>query len=122
MDTESMKLRIHADSIRLRLKQSDVKALVEGGEVMESCPTVPAALTYALRPDAAATQLTASFEGSRLTVTIPASWLTGWDANERVGFESTDGLHILIEKDFKCTVPASPKDNEDCYENPVNCA
>jgi len=117
-----MKLRVHADSIRLRLKQSDVKTLVDGGEVTECCPTAPAALSYALRPDAAGTKLAASFEGSRLTVTIPAPWLAGWDTDERVGFESTEGLHILIEKDFKCTVPANPKDNEDCYENPVSCA
>jgi hypothetical protein len=116
-----MKLRIYADSIRLRLKQSEVKTLVEGGEVVENCPTTPVPLSYALRPDAAASGLKAHSDGTRLTVEIPASWLTGWDTDERVGFESAEGLHILIEKDFKCTLPASPKDNEDCYENPVNC-
>ena len=117
-----MKLRIHADSIRLRLKQSEVKALVEGREVVETCPTAPVALTYALRPDATVEALTARSDGARLTLHIPAGWLANWDTDARVGFESADGAILLqIEKDWKCTNPASAKDNEDCYENPVAC-
>lgn len=117
-----MKLRIHADSIRLRLKQSEVKTLAEGGEVVETCPTLPVAMQYALRPDAAAPGLRASADGARLTVLIPSPWLAGWDSDDRVGFEDTTGpIHLLIEKDFKCANPSSPKDNDDCYENPVAC-
>ena len=118
-----MKLRIHADSIRLRLKQSEVKALVEGGEVLETCPTLPVALVYALQPDPQGAEMTAEADGARLTVRIPAAWLEGWDGDERVGFEGdAGGIHLLVEKDFKCAMPATPKDNEDCYENPVACA
>ena len=117
-----MKLRIHADSIRLRLKQSEVKLLVEGGEVVEICPTLPVPLTYVLRPDAAAETLVSHSDGTRLTVNVPASWLRNWDTDSRVGFESADGaIQLLIEKDWKCTNPTSPKDNEDCFENPVEC-
>ena len=117
-----MKLRIQAGSIRLRLKQSDVKALVEGGEVVETCPTAPVALRYSLCADPAVTTLVAHSDGLRLQVHVPAGWLAGWDTDERVGFESTGGgIHLLIEKDFKCSLPASPNDNEDCYENPVAC-
>jgi hypothetical protein len=117
-----MKLRINADSIRLRLKQSEVATLAAGGEVVEVCPTLPVALTYALRPDLAASTLTARADGSRLTVGIPAAWLTNWDTDQRVGFEDESGpIHLLIEKDFKCANPSLPKDNEDCYENPVAC-
>jgi hypothetical protein len=78
-------------------------------------------LVYALRPDTTATALRVHSDGTRLTVHLPAAWLLGWDTDERIGFESSEGLHLLIEKDFKCSLPASPKDNEDCYENPVNC-
>ena len=117
-----MKLRIHADSIRLRLKQSEVKALVEGREVVETCPTVPVALRYSLCANPAVTSLVAHSDGMQLKVHVPAGWLAGWDTDERVGFESTGGgIHLLIEKDFKCSLPASPNDNEDCYENPVAC-
>ena len=117
-----MKLRIHADSIRLRLKQSEVKTLAEGGEVVETCPTLPVAMEYALRPDAAASTLGVTADGARLTVHIPSAWLSGWDVDERVGFEDSTGpIHLLIEKDFKCANPSTPKDNEDCYENPVAC-
>jgi hypothetical protein len=117
-----MKLRINADSIRLRLKQSEVATLAAGGEVVESCPTVPVPLTYTLRPDAVVKTLTATADGARLTVGIPSAWLTGWDTDQRVGFEETDGpIHLLIEKDFKCANPSLPTDNEDCYDNPVAC-
>ena len=117
-----MKLRIHADSIRLRLKQSEVKALVEGGEVVETCPTSPVGLRYSLCADPAVTSLVAQCDGGWLNVQVPAGWLAGWDTDERVGFASTEGgIHLLIEKDFKCSLPASSRDNEDCYENPVAC-
>jgi hypothetical protein len=114
-----MKLRIHADSIRLRLKQGEVKTLVEGGEVTESCPTVPLPLVYALRPDPAASALSVSHAGGRLTVHLPSAWLPGWDADDRVGFSGNEeGLEILVEKDWKCAHPASEKDNADCFANP----
>jgi hypothetical protein len=118
-----MKLRIHADSIRLRLKQSEVATLVAGGEVVETCPTLPVAMSYALRPDAGVSTLTVDADGARLRVRIPAGWLANWDTDERVGFEEAGGpIHLLIEKDFKCANPSTPKDNEDCYENPVDCS
>ena len=117
-----MKLRIHAESIRLRLKQSEVRDLVEGREVVESCSTVPAQLIYALRPDATVEDLTVNHDRGRLTVRVPSAWLAGWETDERVGFASQSGpVELMVEKDWKCTNPASPKDNEDCFENPVAC-
>lgn len=117
-----MKLRIHADSIRLRLKQPEVKSLVEGREVVETCPTLPVPLTYVLRPDPAVAALAAHSDGACLTIRVPSAWLAGWDTDSRVGFESNDGvIQLLIEKDWKCANPSTPKDNEDCFENPVAC-
>lgn len=116
-----MKLRIQSGSIRLRLKQAEVKTLVQGGEVREECPTAPMALVYALRPSEAAA-MTATFTEGLLTVHLPAVWLTHWDTDDRVGFDETDGgLRLLVEKDWKCVNPAAPSDNEDCFENPVGC-
>ena len=117
-----MKLRIHAGSVRLRLTQSEVKALAEGREVTEVCPTLPVALRYTLRPDAVAAEMTCACDGSGVTVLVPAGWVAGWDADERVGFRAESGrVALLIEKDYKCAHPASEKDNEDCYENTVAC-
>jgi hypothetical protein len=117
-----MKLRIHAGSVRLRLKQSEVKALAEGREVTEVCPTLPVGLRYTLRPDAAAAEMTCTSDGAGLTVLVPAGWVAGWDVEERVGFHSeSGGVAVLIEKDYKCAHPATEIDNEDCYENPVAC-
>lgn len=113
---------MHAGGIRLRLKQSEVKALVEGREVVETCPTLPTPIVYTLRPDAGAAAITADCANGALTLHVPAAWLAGWDMDTRVGFESQAGaLQLLIEKDWKCSSPAQPADNEDCYENPVTC-
>lgn len=117
-----MKLRIHADSIRLRLKQSEVKSVVEGGEVVVSCPTLPVAITCTLRSVSGIDAMSAECDGARLTLHVPAQWLTGWDTDSRVGFDGQAGpIRLLIEKDWKCANPADPRDNEDCYENPVEC-
>lgn len=118
-----MKLRIHGGSIRLRLKQSEVKDLAEGREVVEFCPTLPVALTYALRPDPSISALAAHSEGGRLTVLVPTPWLLNWETDDRVGLEGeAGGVQLLIEKDWKCSSPSFPQDNEDCFENPNECA
>lgn len=110
---------MQAGSIRLRLKQAEVRILAEGNSVVETVETAPVPLTYVLRPDPEIDSLTARFGGATLTISVPARWLTGWDTDGRVGFDGTDGnLGLLIEKDWKCINPAQPEDNEDCFENP----
>jgi hypothetical protein len=114
-----MKLRIHGGSVRLRLKQSEVKAVSEGREVSEECPGV---LRYGLRPEAGLAGFRCEREEGGLTVLVPAEWVAGWDVDERVGFGGEAGaVAVLIEKDYKCAHPATEGDNEDCYENPVAC-
>lgn len=118
-----MKLRIHADSIRLRLKQSEVAALCAGREVVERCPTQPVAVEYALRPDSQVDGLEVENDGKRLTVLIPMDWLGGWDSDERVGFENSGKpIQLLVEKDFKCANPSFPGDNEDTFDGPTPCS
>jgi hypothetical protein len=114
-----MKLRIHAGSIRFRLLRHEVQALVEGSPVSETCPTQPVPLTYVLRPDPAIDELVSHSDGTRLTLSIPQSWLANWHEDSRVGFESKgSGIHLIIEKDFKCLHPSQPEDNAGCYDHP----
>ncbi|MBM3787485.1 MAG: hypothetical protein FJW30_24270 [Acidobacteria bacterium] len=111
-----MKLRVTSDSVRLRLKQSEVRTLVQGREVAESCAGL---LSYSLVPFDGA-QLRATGSNGHITIQVPAGWLPDWDTDTRVGFETSEnGFRILIEKDWKCTAPSNPKDNDDCYENPT---
>lgn len=114
-----MKLRLHEDSIRLRLTQSEVAALVQGGEVQHTCPTAPAPLVTILQSNSQASAITAAHDGSRLLIQVPSPLLAGWDADSRVGFAQSHGpLQILIEKDFRCAHPSDPAENKDCYPNP----
>ena len=47
---------------------------------------------------------------------IAAAWDSTRQATTLLSNEG--GLQILVEKDWKCTNPTDPKDNEDCFENP----
>jgi len=78
--------------------------------------------TYTVRA-ADAEGLGATWEGSTLTVTVPAQWLPGWPDDDRVGFEGMqdagDGrvLALLVEKDFAC-LHREP-DEMDAFPNPL---
>jgi hypothetical protein len=96
-----MKLRLHSDTLRLRLSQSEV-ARLGAGERVEDIVSFPGdrTLEYAIEPGAV---LSAMFDGRRVTVTVPAAQAKHWAENSEVGISGSDGpLKILIEKDFQC--------------------
>ncbi len=98
-----MKLRLHENSLRLRLSRIDVARLVEKGSVEEAVTFAAAErLSYRLQMGAVAV-VTASFERGSITVTVPEVLASRWAATDEVGMEASDGaLNILIEKDFAC--------------------
>lgn len=114
-----MKLRISGDSIRLRLSITDVHSLVHRGSVIEICHIGNGILTYQIS-QTHEIKLHASHSDGIIDVKIPKEWLTNWDIEERVGFDGHDsnGLYILIEKDFQCMKPHLQEDETDLYVNP----
>src|SRR5579863_2836339 len=114
-----MKLRLHSNTLRLRLSQSDVARLAESGRVEEKIEFAPGqALVYALesRPAAA---VAASFDGMRIEVVVPAELAAVWMESGETGIEGSGGtVKILIEKDFVCA--HGPKEeNADAFPNPL---
>ncbi len=102
-----MKLRLRKNSIRLRLTQGEVAEFAETGIVEDSVQFGPGSrLSYRLMSATGAAEVSASFEGDIITVTIPLAVGTAWAATDQVGIEAeqktgSDGdLTILIEKDF----------------------
>jgi len=124
-----MKLRLQANSVRLRLKQGEVKRLIEKGVVEESIRFFPGreALTYRLELSEAVAMPTARLKGSEVVVEVPAAAARQWaaDANQ-VGLESIQpagadaehGLTLLVEKDFAC-LDGSDEQNADTFPNPL---
>lgn len=120
-----MKLRIRANSLRLRLLQAEVRQLAEQGLVEEHTrfgPSTPP-LVYALRA-ADVPALTACFAEGRIVICIPTAALQNWATGDDVGIEAAqpigpgETLRILIEKDFVC-LDGPPDDSQaDAFPHP----
>ena len=124
-----MKLRVQGNSIRLRLRQEEVATLAQGGVVEVRLAFGPDAETQQLvyRLECADTpEIGVAYRAHCVTIRLPKTDAEGWPASKQVGFEHRvpleDGtsMHLLIEKDFKCT-DVRPDEN-DCYPNPnISC-
>lgn len=120
-----MKIRIHRNSVRFRLSKSEVSKLENEGYLEETTDFGPAQLIYAVQKSPVS-QLNARFEQNKVTLEVPEGLLTGWAANDTVGFEGNmplsngDSLYMLIEKDFKCLDNVA-EDQSDNYDNPKTC-
>ncbi len=114
-----MKLRLHSNSVRLRLSQSEVDALGETGRVEECVQfTHDRALRYSIEC-AEIREPSATFEDNVLHVKLPRSEAKRWIETNQTGIEATQGsLHLLIEKDFKCIHRDGPED-ADSFPNPL---
>jgi len=125
-----MKLRIKGNSIRLRLRQSDVDRLAMNGAVEES--TIFGSgrgqrLDYEIRVAGDDTVVRASFDGRRIVVRVPDEMLTRWADSDQIGIyamQPTDQgeLAVVIEKDFVCIDGDSGESQEDAFPNPAVAA
>ena len=118
-----MKLRIRGNSIRLRLSQSDLATLLDGGAV-EDCVAFPAGpvLTYRLE-SSAGESAAAEYGTDRVVIRFPAVDIEVWSRPEEVALRAAlplgDGiLELLVEKDFKCLSPRAGEDAADLFPNP----
>ena len=101
-----MKLRLEGNSIRLRVRKSDINALMKNAAVTETL-TFPnnTVFQYKLTIDNTALDIDSQLVSNILTISLPLSIATDWIQTDAVGIEKTlpNGLFILIEKDFPCT-------------------
>lgn len=114
-----MKLRLHSNSLRLRLSQSEVTALGESGRVEETVRFAPdRALWYSVE-SADLTEPETTLEGNFIRVKLPRTAVKQWIETDQTGIETTQGsLRVLVEKDFKCLHRDSPED-ADSFPNPM---
>ena len=114
-----MKLRIHGDSIRLRLTVGEVVAVGRGETVAETAHLGDPHLSYSLTPLADATAVDAVFDGGAMRVSLPAAMARRWAETEEVSLHGAAGaVIILIEKDFDCLEPREGDEKLDTFPNP----
>jgi hypothetical protein len=103
-----MKLRCTENSLRLRVRKSDLEVLQKNGSITA---TVIFALDQKLEftlKTSSISAIYAEFTGGQITVFLPASEAEQWISSQQVGLEKNqvlpDGqyLNLLIEKDFPC--------------------
>ncbi|MDW3646111.1 MAG: hypothetical protein R8P61_03535 [Bacteroidia bacterium] len=104
-----MKLRCTHNSVRIRLKKSDLATLAEKGRVEEVIHFSPKSrLVFELIVGKSYMEVKGEFISGRLTVILPEEQAHAWIKSTAVGIEANQALngeeklHILIEKDFPC--------------------
>src|SRR5579863_10139861 len=118
-----MKLRIHGNSLRLRLNQGEVAQFSKTGFVEDSIQFGQgASFAYALESLSSLRAPQALYANGFLRIQVPGAEATEWACSDRVGIsgdqplESGQRLSILIEKDFQC---AHGVQDPDAYPNPL---
>ena len=114
-----MKLRLHSNSVRLRLSRPEVAELGESGRVEENVEFAPdRALRYSVEC-ADMTEPETTFEDNFIRVKLPRAEVKQWIGTNRTGIEVMQGpLRVTVEKDFKCIHRDSPEDS-DAFPNPL---
>ena len=119
-----MKLRIKGPTLRLRLTQGEVRALLEEGVVEERVPfAAGVSLVYRLRRDGRSGEISASFRNGVVEIIVPEANAHEWCTSEQVTLAHEqavpDGaLRITLEKDFACLAPREGEDDSDNFPNP----
>ena len=113
-----MKLRIRGDTMRLRLKKSEVERIAAGASIVEETHFPGSVLTFRLDVSESIA-ISASFDNGCLAVNVPKSKALDWADTDEVSLHEeqrlpgTGRLSILIEKDFRCLEPGHHRDCED---------
>ena len=119
-----MKLRIKSNSIRIRLTKTEVSTLASAGYLEDQTLFANNKLVYALQKVDTGNELSAAFEGNKITMLVPSVLIKDWPENDVVGFEArmsvaeNQSLYLLLEKDFVC-LDETTEDQSDNYENPA---
>lgn len=121
-----MKIRIHNNTIRLRLSMSEVEQLSKTNEVKEELKFLSPypSFIYILKASADENSLSITFENGQISISLPSSEIKEWANTELVGIAKTqalaDGsnLQLLVEKDFQCLHKRPGENETDNFPNP----
>jgi hypothetical protein len=122
-----MKIRLQCNSVRLRLKRSEVEQFARTGRVEERITFgegVGDSLLYLLEiAEVPAPQARLTANG--VIVQVPSDAAGRWASGSDVGMEGTQAagekgcLHVLVEKDFAC-LDGTDEQNADTFPHPLS--
>jgi len=127
-----MKLRLQFNSIRLRLKQTEVARFAQTGRLEEKIIFATAdgeTFHYVLEATDTVSSPRVTVTTNGIVVQVPISAALRWVYTGQVGIGGEQtitgqaNLRILIEKDFAC-VDGTEEQNADTFPNPLartNC-
>ena len=119
-----MKLRIHGNSVRLRLTRSEVARFAETGYISETLDfgsmgkfsyRVTATEDFTFR---------CIYDISGIGIKVPCNLAHEWASSDRVDMsgelplDNGNTLHVTVEKDFQC-IHKDSDFNSDAYLNPL---
>lgn len=120
-----MKVRILANTIRLRLKQQEIADFQQHGKVIEATefgPSPTDQLCFVLEVSSEP-QLTVSYASNTTTIGVPRQLAEEWTGTDLVGFDGKIDtgkgrtMEVLVEKDFVC-LDGPEEENMGAYPNP----
>ena len=122
-----MKLRLQCNSIRFRLKRSEVEEFARTGRVEEKIVSGSGdeeTFGYVLESVDAVSSPRATLKPRSIIVQVPPDAVMRWVSTDQIGIEGEQlvdnqtSLRILIEKDFAC-IDGTDEENADTFPNPL---
>ncbi len=117
-----MKFRCIHNSIRLRVRKSDLDILREEGKVGDSVNFGNLKTFGFILETGEFPKVQAEFEGGWIIVRLPKAQSEAWINSEEVSLEhlqpldNGETLHVLIEKDFPCRHTTESNREDTFYE------
>ncbi|HYV90194.1 MAG TPA: hypothetical protein VE978_00350 [Chitinophagales bacterium] len=115
-----MKLRFDKNSIRLRVKKSELLELQQKNFVQENISFPNGSFSYKLSISNLATEVETRTQSQSIEVIIPSDMAALWMNDEEVGiyhaitFGNNESINVIIEKDFPCK-DKSEEVNQDTF-------
>jgi hypothetical protein len=122
-----VKLRLQFNSIRFRLRRSEVEQFSRTGRVEEKILIGSGdgeTFDYVLESTTAVSSPRATVTARGIAVQVPSHEVMRWASTDQVGIEGRQpvdnetSLQILIEKDFAC-IDGNDHENVDTFPNPL---
>lgn len=113
-----MKIRFQRGSVRFRLRQREVRMLVEEGRVVEEIQLDNALLRQILETGDAPPSV--EIDGATVRARIPVADTRAWQSGDEAGlyYNLPGGTRLMVEKDWACIELPPGESNEDTFARP----
>ena len=114
-----MKLRLHQDTVRVRLTQEEVSNLAAGKLVRSETRFSSGTLKVDVQAFEGADRIQAVFTDAVISIGLPLHSVIAWASSDAEGlYASSDASKVAIEKDYAC-LHKGGEENEGTYPNPA---